>query len=217
MIYCRCTILFYRKIYKMNHPKHERTLVVIKPDGIQRSLVGEIIRRYEQIGLKLVGMKMLVPSEELVEKHYTIDPEWIRIAGEKQIASAHAGGRKLASENPLELGNIVLGQLKKYLTSGPVIAMVWEGANAVAIVRKVIGGTEPLSSDVGTIRGDFVIDSYALANQSGRAIRNLVHASGSLKEAVDEVKHWFAAHELVDYRLVQEAILYEDFVGGVLK
>lgn len=201
----------------MNHPKHERALVIIKPDGIQRSLVGEIVKRYEQIGLKLVGMKMLVPSEDLVEKHYTIDPEWVRLAGEKQIASAKAGGRKLASENPIELGTVVLGQLKKYLTSGPVVAMVWEGAHAVAIVRKVIGGTEPLSSDVGTIRGDFVIDSYALANQSGRAIRNLVHASGSIKEAVDEVSHWFEKDEIIDYRLVQEAILYEDLVDGVLK
>lgn len=187
----------------------ERTLVIIKPDGIQRSLVGEIIARYENIGLKLVGMKMLTPSEELVEKHYTIDPEWIRLAGEKQISSARADGRKPLSENPLEIGTIVLGHLKKYLTSGPVIAMVWEGAHAVAIVRKMIGGTEPLSSDVGTIRGDFVLDSYALANQSGRAIRNLVHASGSVKEATDEIKHWFSAHEILEYRLIQEAILYE--------
>ncbi len=202
---------------KMKHPKHERTLVIIKPDGIQRSLVGEIVKRYEQIGLKLVGIKMLVPSEDLVEKHYTIDPEWIRLAGEKQITSARANGRVPISEHPLEIGTIVLGHLKKYLTSGPVIAMVWEGAHAVAIVRKMIGGTEPLSSDVGTIRGDFVLDSYVLANQSGRAIRNLVHASGSVKEAVDEVKHWFRTEEIIDYRLVQEAILYEDFMGGALK
>ncbi len=193
----------------MKHIKHEQTLVIVKPDGIQRSLVGEIIKRYEQIGLKLVAMKMLVPSGDLVEKHYTIDPNWVRLAGEKQIANARAKGETPASEFPVEVGTVVLGHLKKYLTSGPVIAMVWEGAHAVAIVRKMIGGTEPLSSDVGTIRGDFVLDSYVLANQSGRAIRNLVHASGSVKEAVDEIKHWFKNEEIVEYRLVQEAILYE--------
>lgn len=193
------------------HPKKERTLVIIKPDGLQRNLVGEIISRYERVGLKLVAMKMMIPSADLIEKHYTLDPDWIRIAGEKSIKNAKEKGHPVISEIPIEVGNIVLNSLKKYLTSGPIISMVWEGVHAVAIVRKMTGTTEPLSSDVGTIRGDFVLDSYQLSNHDGRAIRNLVHASGSPKEANDEIKHWFKDSEIIEYTLIQEKILYDSF------
>ena len=193
----------------MTHPKKEKTLVVIKPDGIQRSLIGEIIARYERVGLKLVGMKMMVPTAEVVESHYTLDPEWVRLAGEKSIKNAKEKGNKPLSEDPMVTGNIVLKSLVQYLTSGPVIAMVWEGVNAVPIVRKLVGSTEPLTSDVGTIRGDFVIDSYHFSNQNGRAIRNLVHASGSVKEAEDEIKHWFTPSEVIEYTHIQEKILYD--------
>lgn len=186
----------------------EQTLVILKPDTIQRSLVGEIIKRYEQIGLKLVAMKMMIPSEELIEKHYTIDPEWTRLAGEKSINSAKKNGKTPTYDEPIEMGNAILRFLKVYLTSGPVIAMVWQGAHAVAIVRKLTGGTEPLSSDVGTVRGDFVLDSYELSNKSGRAIRNLVHASTSVKEAEDEIKHWFSKEEIIEYPYLPETILY---------
>lgn len=192
----------------MSNIKKEKSLVVIKPDGIQRNLVGEIISRFEKMGLKLVAMKMLVPTADLVEKHYTLDPEWVRLAGEKSIKSAKEKGHPVLSEEPVEVGNIVLKSLISYLTSGPVVAMVWEGSHAVAIVRKMIGTTEPLSSDVGTIRGDFVIDSYQLSNLDGRAIRNLAHASGSVKEADDEIKHWFKESEVVEYTHIQEKILY---------
>lgn len=202
---------------KTPHPKKERTLVIIKPDGIQRNLVGEVIGRYENVGLKLVAMKMMVATSELVEKHYTLDPEWIRIAGEKSIKSAKEKGHIPLSEEPVEVGNIVLNSLKKYITSGPIIAMVWEGSHAVAIVRKMVGSTEPLSSDVGTIRGDYVIDSYQVSNQDGRAIRNLVHASGSAKEAEDEIKHWFKSEEIINYRHIQETILYDVNIDGVFE
>lgn len=191
------------------HLKKEQTLVIIKPDGVQRSLIGEIISRFESVGLKLIALKMMVPTKELVEKHYTLDPEWIRIAGEKSIKNAVEKGHKPLSDNALITGNMVLQSLVTYITSGPVIAMIWEGSHAVSIVRKLVGGTEPLSSDVGTIRGDFVIDSYQLSNMDGRAIRNLVHASGSVKEAQDEILHWFAKNEIIDYRHIQEKILYE--------
>ncbi len=201
----------------MTHPKKERTLVIIKPDGIQRSLIGEIIGRYERVGLKLVAMKMMVPSPELIEKHYTLDPEWIRLAGEKSIKNAKEKGHPVISDVPVEVGNIVLGSLIKYLTSGPVIAMVWEGAHAVSVVRKLVGSTEPLSSDVGTIRGDYVIDSYQMSNQDGRSIRNIVHASGSVKEANDEISHWFKSDEIMKYKHIQEKILYDVNLDGILE
>lgn len=201
----------------MNHPKTERTLVVIKPDGVQRSLVGEIIKRYERVGLKLVGVKMVVPTEEFVEKHYTIDPEWRRITGEKRIKAAKAKGENLPSEDPLEITRIVLDKLKKYLSSGPVVALVWQGAHAVELVRKITGGTEPRTSDVGTIRGDFVLDSYIMADEDGRAVRNLVHASGSVSDAEKEIELWFKNNEVLSYRLVQEQILYDVNLDGILE
>src|SRR3989344_5048037 len=168
-----------------SHPKHERTLVIIKPDGIQRSLIGEVIKRYEQVGLKLVALKMTIPSEEMIEKHYTLDPEWRRITGEKTIKGYLDKGLTPPETDPHKLTGILLEKLKKYMTSGPVICMVWQGAHAVAIVRKLTGCTEPLMSDVGTIRGDYVLDSYQMTDADGRSIRNLIHASGSVKEAED--------------------------------
>lgn len=193
----------------MIHPKEERTLIIIKPDAIQRGLIGEIVGRFERIGLKLVGAKMLVPTAAHIEAHYTLDPEWRMITGEKTIKSYRDRGQDHPHGNdPLKITGIILEKLKKYMTSGPIIPMVFEGAHAVAIVRKLVGGTEPLSSDVGSIRGDFVLDSYTMSNDDERSIRNLVHASGSPAEAEKEIAHWFAKDEIIDYRHIQEEILY---------
>lgn len=192
-------------------------MVIIKPDAIQRTLAGEIIKRYERMGLKLVAVKMLVPTEAHIEQHYTLDPEWRRITGEKRIAAAKASGTEPPSTDPYAITAIVLEKLKKYMTSGPVIAMVWEGAHAVEIVRKITGGTEPRTSDVGTIRGDFVLDSYSMSDSDGRSVRNLVHASGSVAEAEKEIAHWFTPSELIDYRLIQEQILYDVNLDGILE
>ena len=200
-----------------NHPKFERTLVVIKPDGVQRTLIGEIIGRLERVGLKLVAMKMLIPTKEHVERHYMLDPEWKRKVGEKSIEAYIKKGLTPPSTDPLKVGDKVLTGLVKYVTSGPVVAMVWQGAHVVSIVRKLVGGTEPLLSDVGTLRGDFVLDSYSMCDTDGRAIRNLIHASGSDEEAENEVKHWFDSKELHNYRLVQEAILYDVNLDGILE
>lgn len=199
------------------HPRKERTLVIVKPDGVQRTLIGEIIQRYERAGLKLVAMKFAVASPEMIEQHYTLDPNWRRVTGEKRVKAAKEKGEKLKTEDPLEITAVILGHLKKYMTSGPVVVMVWEGAHAVAIVRKITGGTEPLSTDVGTIRGDYVLDSYTMSDTDGRAIRNLVHASGSPAEAEMEIKHWFKDNELVDYRLVQEQIIYDVNLDGIFE
>lgn len=171
----------------MTHIKKERTFVAIKPDGVQRSLVGEVIKRFERVGLKLVALKLLTVSEDHVEKHYE------------------------------KLDEKIKAHLKKYMTSGPVVAMVLEGAHAVQLVRKLVGKTEPLNSDVGTIRGDFVLDSYAMADQDGRAVRNVIHASGNVEEAEFEISHWFKSDEIINYKLVQEAILYDVNIDGILE
>ncbi len=201
----------------MTHPKEEKTLVLIKPDGVQRSLIGEIVRRYERSGLKLVGLKMTVPTKELVEKHYLVDPEWRVKTGKKTIESYLKKGKKPPSEDPLQVTEIILGNLKKYIVKGPVIAMVWQGMHSVGIVRKITGGTEPLTSDVGTIRGDLTIDSYEVADIDTRAVRNLIHASGSTDDAEKEIALWFGKDELIKYKLVGEAILYDINLDGILE
>ncbi len=201
-----------------NHPKHERTLVIIKPDGIQRGLIGEIIKRHEQIGLKLAGIKMMIPTAELIEKHYTLDSEWRTKTGLKTIKGYTDKGLKPPHTDPLKITEIILKNLVNYMTKGPIVAMVWQGAHAVEIVRKLVGGTEPLASaDVGTIRGDFALDSYRMSDNDGRAVRNLIHASGSVKEANDEITHWFKKGEVFDYKLLMEQMLYDLDLENILE
>jgi nucleoside-diphosphate kinase len=195
----------------------ERTFVIIKPDGIQRSLVGEVIGRFEKVGLKCVALKMVVPTKEKAEKHYLIDPEWLRKIGEKQFDDYKRRGETPPTTDPIEIGKKVLNNLSKYLTAGPVVTMVWEGAHAVGIVRKLVGGTEPLTSDVGTIRGDFVLDSYQLSNADSRCIRNVIHASGTPEEAKSEIDLWFTDSEIINYRHIQEAIIYDVNLDGILE
>lgn len=197
--------------------KRERTLVVIKPDGVQRGLIGEVIQYYERAGLKLVGVKMVVPTPEFVEKHYTLDPTWRERNGRKTIEAYKTKGLVPPSEDPLAVNAVTLEKLKKYMSCGPVIAMVWQGMHAVGIIRKITGGTEPLTSDVGTIRGDFTIDSYEVADLDNRSTRNIVHASGSPEEANTEISLWFKPEELINYRLIVEEILYDVNLDGILE
>lgn len=201
----------------MNHPKKERSLVLIKPDGIQRGLIGEVIKRYEQTGLKLVGLKLTVPTQDQVESHYLIDPHWKKNVGEKAIEAYKEKGLTPPTTDPVAAGARVLEALKKYLTAGPVVCMVWQGMHAVGVVRKITGSTEPMTSDVGTIRGDFTIDSYETSDRDERAVRNIVHASGNTNEAEKEIPLWFKDEELYNYRVAHEAILYDVNLDGILE
>ena len=190
---------------------NERTLIIIKPDGVQRNLVGDIISRLEGTGLKIVGLQFRVPTEAEVREHYTLDPKWVKSVGEKLIeAKVKDGEDEWKDREPLEVGNDILERLVTYMIAGPVAMVVVEGVHAAEVVRKIVGGTEPRTSDVGTIRGDYVIDSYALAERDKRAVRNLVHASGGVEEAVKEISLWFSDEQLVEYVHVQEKILYGD-------
>ncbi|MBU0546966.1 MAG: nucleoside-diphosphate kinase [Patescibacteria group bacterium] len=201
----------------MKNIQKEKTLIVIKPDGIQRSLIGEIVKRYERLGLKLVALKMFVPKSDFIEKHYTVDLNWRMANGEKTIKAYRDKSLTPPTDDPMEMSAMTLEKLKKYMSSGPVVAMVWEGAHAVQIVRKITGGTEPLTSDVGTIRGDFVLDSYQISDPTGRAVRNLIHASGSIDDAEKEINLWFKPEEIIKYNLVQEHILYDVNLDGILE
>ena len=198
-----------------NFRQKERSLVLIKPDGVQRSLIGEIIKRYERTGLKLIALKFFIPNKEQVKNHYLVFDGWLEDVGRKSIKAYKNKGIKPPYNEPKKVGMAVLKRLQDFMTAGPVLAMIWQGNEAIGIIRKITGGTEPLSSDVGTIRGDFTIDSYSLADIDDRAIRNLVHASASIEEAEKEIKIWFNAKEIIKYRLIPEAILYDVNLDGI--
>ena len=186
---------------------HERTLVILKPDAVQRGLIGEIIGRFERKGLKIVAGKFILPSADLAQKHYDM-PEKDKIKlGERTIEGYREKGIEL-NKKPLEIAHEIQKRVIKYLTSGPVLALVIEGAHVIEHVRKVRGHTNPLAADVGTIASDLTIDSYLLSDADERAIRNLVHASGSKEEAEREIKLWFDPNEIFDYELAIEKILY---------
>lgn len=187
---------------------HERSLVLLKPDAVQRGLIGEIISRFEKKGLKITALKMLWPTEEIAKKHYDQPESAARALGQKTIDFYKEKGEKHWSEDPMEIAKVIQGQLVSLMMAGPVVAMVIEGAHAIAHVRKIRGGTNPLTADIGTITGDYTIDSYIIADQGGRAIRNLAHASGSVEEAENEIKIWFKEEEIMDYDLAIDQILY---------
>ena len=187
----------------------QRTLVIVKPDGVQRALVGEIIRRFERVGLKIVGMKMVRADTETVRRHYSSDPNWKREVGEKLLKNRREAGDAADGMTADDLGERVLGQLTRFMTAGPMVVFALSGAHAVPLTRKLVGATEPLSSDVGTIRGDFVLDSYALADGADRAIRNVIHASSSTDDAEKEISLWFSPDEVLDYETAHEHVLYD--------
>lgn len=197
--------------------KQEKSLVLIKPDGIQRGLIGEIIKRYERCGLKLIALKMLIPTPELAEKHYLVDPEFIIKNGTKVTQAYIERGQKPPFDTPKKVGQNTLNTLKTYLSCGPTIAMIWQGMNAIGIIRKITGSTEPLASQMGTIRGDYTIDSYKSANIDGRALRTIIHASGSVEEAEKEIPIWFKKNEILSYRLIAEEVLYDVNLDGILE
>ena len=189
--------------------KNEKTLVIIKPDGIQRNLIAEVIMRYERLGFKMIASKMLHATPKMIREHYSIDPLWGQKAGEKVIAAKKEKGENVEGLDPLKLSVDIVDRLALYMTNGPVLAMVWQGAHVVQIVRKITGSTEPRSSDVGTIRGDFMIDSYDLSNLDKRALRNIVHASSSVEEAEKEIPIWFQEEEVCEYSTPHDTVLYD--------
>ena len=186
----------------------EKTLVLIKPDGVQRGLIGEIIGRFERSGLKVVAMKMVHPQEQDVDKHYALTEEWMRGVYEKSKAKYDANGQPFPYADHIAYGTEIKRGLVQFLVSDPVVAMVLEGEGAVAIVRKLVGSTEPASSPAGTIRGDYALDTYALANTQGRPVRNLIHASGTVEEGKGEVAIWFTKKEMHQYETVLQNVLF---------
>lgn len=186
----------------------ERTLVLIKPDAVQRRLIGDIIDRFEKASLKLIAAKMVRPDLELAQKHYPADRrEFIEGMGNKTLGSYKAGGldplAEFGTDDPHTIGLKVHKWLSDFLVSGPVIAIVLEGEGAVGKVREIAGHTIPAMADSGTIRGDYSDDTPIKANAEKRAIKNLVHASGDKQEAEFEINLWFSSEELHAYDVVE--------------
>lgn len=190
----------------------EQTFVMIKPDGVRRGLTGEVISRFERAGLKLVGIKMLKPTEEHLHRHYNTDKEeTIQRLGGKTLATYEKYGRDakadFGTDDPHDLGKMVVEWLMKYMQSGPVVAMVLEGRHAVENVTSLVGPTMPVAAPGGTIRGDFSTDSAAYANIEKRGVMNIVHASGSIEEANFEKNLWFSPEELQSYKRVEDYLV----------
>lgn len=188
---------------------NEKTLLIIKSDALQRNIAGDIIARFEKVGLKIIGAKMFVPTQELANKHYPNDrEEFIVGMGQKTLKSYKEQGldpiKLMGSDDPKIIGQKIQKWLVDSLVSSPVFAFVLEGPHAVAVVRKIVGFTLPAKADPGTIRGDYSFDSSAYANTAGRPIRNLVHASGDIEEAKFEVDLWFDKTELYEYDSVHQ-------------
>ena len=181
----------------------ERTLVIVKPDGVKRGLIGEVISRIERAGLKIVAMKMVWATKEQIEGFYPSSQDWFRSVGNKTLNSYREMGldpkAELGTDDPVEIGKMVKGWLVSYMTETPIVLMVVEGNHAVEVVRKLVGYTLPYKAEPGTIRGDFSVDSPDLANREKRAIRNLVHASDSPEEARREINYWFREDEIYEY------------------
>ncbi len=191
----------------------EQTLVVFKPDAVKRGLIGEILARYERLGLKIVAAKLLKADRSLAEKHYPLERrEFIEGMGKKTLDNYHQLGidasKELGTDNAYEIGKLIREWLIEMITSAPVFAVVLQGPHAVELVRKVTGHTLPLNAEPGTIRGDYSYDSSYLANTGKRAIKNLLHASGSLEEAKYEISLWFDKSEIWEnYERAEDKIM----------
>lgn len=188
----------------MQHIKEEKTFVLIKPDGVRKGLIGEVIKRFEQRDLKIVAIEMFNPTLKMIDDHYPKDMTWIERLGNKTLGTYEKYGldatKELGSNDPKVLGKMVREWLLDYMTSAPLVRMVVQGVHAVDVVRKIAGPTLPYMADMGTIRGDFSIDSPAIANSEKRAVANILHCSETSQEAEHEIKHWFGNAVIHKYK-----------------
>lgn len=193
--------------------KFQRTFCMIKPDGVMRGLMGDIITRIEKAGLKVVALKMVQADEDLIRRHYPMSDEaWVHRLGEKSMSGFDnlevSAKEILGSEDKGIIGREVVESLVLYMTSGPVVCMVVEGIQAIDMIRKLAGHTLPFKADVGTIRGDYSVDSPAIANAEKRSIHNLFHASENSAEAENEIALWFGDEAIHSYQRGGEEVMY---------
>jgi len=194
-----------------HHPKEEKTVLLIKPDGVKRGLIGEILSRIEKRGLKIIALEMIWATKEQMDGHYSKNEKWIKRLGEKTLKNFSDYGldvKELGSDDPMEIGKMVRGWLLDFMTSGPIVKVVVKGIHAVEMVRKLVGVSMPSAAEMGTIRGDFSVDDATAANRDKRAIHNIVHASETPEESKHEIAFWFAADDICDYKRAEEDIMF---------
>ncbi len=188
----------------MDNPKQEQTFLMIKPDGVTRGLIGEIIERIEQRGLKIVALGMFKPTHEQMDSHYPKDKKWISRVGQKTLDTYEKynldAQKEVGTIDAYEIGVMVRGWLIDFMTSAPLVKIVVQGIHAIDMVRKLSGPTMPSMAEMGTIRGDFSVDSPIAANKGKRAVKNIVHASETPEEAQHEISHWFSPEEIHEYQ-----------------
>lgn len=188
----------------MDHPKEEKTYVMIKPDGVRKGLIGEVIRRFEQRDLKIVALQMIQPLHDQINDHYPKNEEWVTRLGTKTSSTYEKYGYDLiadfGTDDPAKIGPEIRKWLIDYMKSAPLVKMIVQGVHAIDVVRKIAGETLPYKAAIGTIRGDFSIDSPALANMEKRAVANIVHCSETPEEAANEIKHWFGDMPVYSYK-----------------
>ncbi len=196
----------------MTNPKKEKTVFIVKPDGVKRGLVGEIISRIEKRGLKIIALDMFWASKEEMDGHYPKDEAWIKRLGEKSMDNylkySIDPKEKLGTDKPLEIGKMIRKWVMEYMTSGPIIKGVVSGVHAIDMVRKICGNSLPNLAEMGTMRGDYSVDSAISANLNKRAVHNIIHASENPKEAENELKLWFRPEEIHDYKRAEEEIMF---------
>ena len=188
----------------MANPKEEKTFLLIKPDGVRKGLIGEIIQRFERRDLKIVALEMFESTKEQINEHYPKDEAWIKRVGEKTLSTLNRYKKDpkelLGTEDSLEIGKMIRQWTIDFMVSAPLVRMVIQGIHAVDVVRKIVGPTMPYLAEMGTIRGDFSADSPLLANAEKRAVANLVHASETPQEAEHEIKFWFGDKPVFNYK-----------------
>ena len=196
----------------MQNIKEEKTLVLVKPDGVKRGLVGEVVSRIERRGLKVIAMKMVQVDRAHLENHFPKTEEWVERLGKKTMKTFTEYGidpiAVQGTDDTKKLGAAIKESLFAYMQSGPVVAMVIQGIHAIDMVRKLAGHTLPVFAEMGTIRGDFSVDSPAVANVEGRAIHNIMHASENNEEATNEISLWFTPSEIHSYKRAEEDIMF---------
>ncbi len=190
----------------------EKVLIIIKPDGVERGLIGKVLKRFEQVGLTIVGLKFIWASEEQIKNHYPERDDWFQKVGERTLKNYAKKGfdaqKLLGTSDAVAIGKMVKGWLIKYLRQSPILLAVVSGYEAISVIRKLSGDTIPLFSAPGTIRGDYAYDNIDLANAQKRPLRNIIHASDNPEDAKREVALWFTPEELFDYERADEKIMF---------
>jgi len=191
----------------------QRALLIIKPDGVQRGIIGKIITRFETVGLKIIGLKFEMATSEKVVAHYPETEAWFKKVGERTLTNYQKKGLDartvFKTNDAVSIGKIVKGWLVTYFQESPVFMAVVEGYDCIEIVRKLSGNTIPVLALPGTVRGDFSHDTIDLANEQNRPLRNIIHASDSPEDGEKEVNLWFTKEELFSYEPAGEKFMYK--------